>query len=142
MIKEISKFIADESGFVLGDTLQATHRTDDSPDRCSVVLESVGAGIYYDLPDKLDKMIQVISRAETYIDAGDDALVIFNALCGSVVAGSGIPLGTREILAVAPATQDYLAMTIEALADPQYTGQDEKGRYEFSTNYIFRIQNK
>lgn len=141
MIKEISKFIADESGFVLGDTLQATHRTDDSPDRCSVVLESVGAGIYYDLPDKVDKMIQVISRANTYIDANNDAIVIFKALCGSAVAGSGIPLGSREISAVAPATQDYEAMTIEALAGPQYSGQDEKGRYEFSTNYIFRIQN-
>lgn len=141
MIKEISKFIADESGFVLGDTLQATHRTDDSPDQCSVVLESVGAGIHPDLPDKLDKMIQVISRAETYITALDDALTIFNALRNSVVAGSGIPLGVREISAVAPATQDYLA-TIEALAGPQYIGQDEKGRYEFSVNYIFRIQNK
>ncbi len=141
MIKEISKFIADESGFVLGDTLQATHRTDDSPDQCSVVLESVGAGIYYDLPDKLDKMIQVISRAKTYMDALNDALVIFKALRGSVVAGSGIPLGIREILAVAPATQDYEAV-IEALTGPQYIGQDEKGRYEISTNYIFRIQNK
>ena len=140
MIKEIAVFIATESGFILGDTLQVAHRTDDSPDQCSVVLESVGAGIHPDLPDKLDKMIQVISRAETYMDALDDALVIFNALCGSV-AGSELPLGIREILAVAPATQDYEAV-IEALAGPQYIGQDEKGRYEFSTNYIFRIQNK
>ncbi len=105
------------------------------------MLESVGAGIHPDLPDKLDKMIQVTSRAKTYIDALNDALTIFNALRGSVVAGSGIPLGIREILAVAPATQDYEAV-IEALAGPQYIGQDEKGRYEFSTNYIFRIQNK
>ena len=141
MIKEISKFIADESGFILGDTIQVAHRTDDSPDQCSVVLESVGAGIHSDLPDKLDKMIQVISRAETYMDAEGDAKIIFKALCGSVVAGSGIPLGIREILAVAPATQDYEAV-IEALAGPQYIGQDEKGRYEFSVNYIFRIQNK
>ncbi len=140
MIIEISKFIADESGFVLGDTIQVAHRTPDSPDRCSVVLESVGAGIHPDLPDKLDKMIQVISRAKTYMDALNDALVIFKALRGSVVAGSGIPLGIREILAVAPATQDYEAV-IEALAGPQFIGTDEKGRFEMSCNYIFRLQN-
>jgi len=36
--------------------------------------------------------------------------------------------------------KEYEAMTIEPLATPQYIGQDEKGRYEFSTNYIFKIK--
>jgi len=36
--------------------------------------------------------------------------------------------------------EEYEAMVIEPLAPPQYIGQDEKGRYEFSTNYIFKIK--
>lgn len=140
MIKEISKFIADESGFTLGTTLQATRRTDASPDRCNVVLESGGSTVYYDLPDRVDKMIQVISRAKTYEDARDDAWTIYKALFPNLTDDS-LPLGSMTLSAIAPATQDYEAMTIEPLADPQYIGQDDKGRYEFSTNYLFRIQN-
>ena len=86
----------------------------------------------FDLPDYVGKMIQVISRAKTYFDARDDAREIFNVLHG--MAG-------WTLSAVSPATQNYEAMTIEALADPQSIGQDKKGRYEFSVNYIFRIKN-
>lgn len=96
------------------------------------MLESAGGALYFDLPDKTDKMIQVISRAKTYFHARDDAWEIFNVLHGT--AG-------WTFSAVAPATQDYEGMVIEALADPQYIGQDDKRRYEFSTNYIFRIKN-
>lgn len=140
MIKEISKFIADESGFTLGDTLQAVHRTDASPVRCSVVLESGGGVVYPDLPDRVDKMIQVISRAKKYLDARDDAWTIYKALFPNLT-GDGLPLGSMSISAIAPATQNYVAMTIEPLADPQFIGQDDKGRYEISCNYIFRIRN-
>ncbi len=140
MIKEISKFIADESGLILGDTLQVAHRTPNSPDRCSVVLESVGGSVYYDLPDRVDKMIQVISRAYKYMDARADAWTIYKALFPDLNA-SELPLGSMPIAAIAPATQNYIAMTIEPVAAPAYIGQDEKKRYEFSCNYIFRMQN-
>jgi len=133
MIKEIAAFIASKTSFVIGDTLQVGHRTQDAPDRCNVVLESAGGGLYFDLPDRVDKMIQVISRANTYLRARDDAWEIFDALHGT--AG-------WTLSAVAPAVQNYEAMTIEAVADPQYIGQDEKRRFEFSTNYIFRNQDK
>jgi len=134
MIKEIGTFIAARAGFAVGTTMQIGHRTDSSPDRCGVALESAGGGLHFDLPDRVDKMIQVISRATTYMDARDDAWTIFNALHGE--AG-----WKTDLTAIAPATQNYEAMTIEALTDPQYIGQDDKDRYEFSTNYIFRIQN-
>lgn len=134
MIKEIGTFIAARASLAVGTTMQIGHRTPSSPDECSVVLESGGAALHFDLPDRVDKMIQVISRAKTYMTARDNAWTIFNALHGE--AG-----WTTDLTAIAPATQDYEAMTIEALADPQYIGQDDKDRYEFSTNYIFRIQN-
>lgn len=132
MIKEVAAFIASKTTFVVGSTLQVGHRTQDAPDQCNVVLESAGGGLHFDLSDRVDKMIQIISRAKTYFKARDDAWEIFNVLHGA----SGWTLS-----AVAPASQDYEAMVIEALADPQSIGQDDKGRFEFSTNYIFRIKN-
>jgi hypothetical protein len=36
--------------------------------------------------------------------------------------------------------EEYEAMIIEPLATPQYIGFDEKGRAEFSCNYIFKIK--
>jgi len=38
------------------------------------------------------------------------------------------------------AESSYEIMIIEPLAPPQYIGQDEKGRYEFSTNYLMKIK--
>ena len=37
-------------------------------------------------------------------------------------------------------TEEYEIMAVEPLVTPQYIGQDEKGRYEFSTNYIFKTK--
>jgi len=38
--------------------------------------------------------------------------------------------------------KEYEAMTIAPLVTPQYIGQDEKGRWEFSCNYQFKIRKK
>lgn len=132
MIKEIAAFIARKTSLVVGTTLQVGHRTQNAPDQCSAVLEAAGGGLYFDLPDRNDKNIQVLSRANSYFRARTEAREVFAAIHGT--AG-------WTLTAVPPATQNYEAQTIEALADPQYIGQDDKGRYEFSTNYIFRIQN-
>ena len=133
MIKEIAVFISGKTSLIIGDTLQVGHRTQDAPDRCSAILESGGGKPYFDLPDRIDKTIQIISRAKTYFTARTDAWEIFDALHGT--AG-------WQISAVAPATQDYEAQVIEGISDPQYIGQDEKLRYEFSTNFIVKIKNK
>ena len=37
-------------------------------------------------------------------------------------------------------TEEYEIMVLEPLVIPQYIGQDEKRRYEFSTNYIFKMK--
>ena len=130
MIKEITQFISDETTLIIGTDLFCGHRPQTAQDRCHVVLETAGGGLYYDLPDRVDKMIQIISRAKTYFTARDDAQAVFDLLHGR--AGCAMPVITSGI--------EYEAQTIEAVADPQYIGQDEKGRYEFSTNYIFRIK--
>ena len=132
MIKEITTFIASKTSFAVGTTLLAGHRTIDAPDRCNVIIESGGGELFFNLPDRVDKVIQITSRANTYMEALADAEEIYYAIHGT--AG-------WTMSAVASATQDYEAQTIEALAPPQYKGQDERRRYEFSTNYIFRIKN-
>jgi hypothetical protein len=138
MLKAISTFIALKTGLTIGGRLQIGHRTQDSPTRCSVIMESGGGGLEPDLPDRIDKMIQVLTRAKTYFTARADARVIFNALYRDHEYGSA----GWDIPAVAPAVQDYVAMMIEPVSDPAYIGQDEKGRFEFSCNYQFLMRNK
>jgi hypothetical protein len=57
-------------------------------------------------------------------------MTAFNALHG--VANIALP--------VLVSGQAWLAQTIEAVAVPQYIGPDEKGRHEWSTNYIWRVK--
>jgi len=149
MLQEIAKFIADNTAllpvpFVVGTNLFEGHRLQDAPDRCTCILETGGGGLHFDLPDRVDKMIQVLSRAKSYFDARSDAMDIFNTLHKGIPWEDGTYSGGTAghiLTRVPPATQDYIAMTIEAVSDPQYIGQDEKRRCEFSTNYIFRIRN-
>jgi len=130
VIKEIGEFIEDKTLFDVGVDLFVGHRPQDAPDRCQVLLERSGGVVYFDLRDRIDLVIQVLSRADTYFNARDDAYTIFNTIHGT--AGWTLPTITSG--------ESYKAMTIEAQAAPQYIGQDDKGRYEFSTNYIFRCQ--
>jgi len=132
MIQEIAKFIDLRTSFKVGVTLMVGRRKQNDPDRCAVVIESGGGIVYYDLPDRADMLIQVITRAVDQMDARDDAWEIYRALHGA--AGWDLPVITSGVT--------YEAMTIEAVAPPQYIGEDEKRRFEYSTNYIFRNQDK
>jgi len=137
MLKEIAKFIEDKTAsLTIGTNLFEGHRLQDAPDRCTCILETGGGGLDFDLTDRVDKMIQVLSRGKTYFTARTDAWEVFDALHTGAYGMSG-----HTLAHVLPALQDYEAMTIEAISDPQYIGQDEKRRYEFSTNYLFKIRN-
>ena len=137
MLKEICQFIESKTSFVIGGTLQVGHRLQNAPDRCQVVLESGGGKPYFDLPKRIDKAIQVISRAKTYFNARDDAWEIYDALITNHPYGSA-----GWALPIVIVGKEYVAHVIEAISDPQYIGQDEEGRFEFSTNYIFKIRSK
>lgn len=132
MLKAICQFIEDKTSFVKGTTLQVAWRPLTAPDRCTLIAGSGGGGTIFDLPDRADKMIQALSRANTYFDAEDDAQEIYDVLHGA--AGWRLP----EVVA----GKKFQAMVIEAVSVPQYIGQDEKGRHEISTNYIFRIRSR
>ena len=131
MIKEFSTWITTRvAGLTLGGNLQVGFRALDAPVRCHTILES-GGPVYFELPDRIDYMLQIATRAANYQQARDDAWVIWKALHGT--AGWNIP-------ALTSGGQAYTAQTIEAMAAPQWIGQDEKFNHEFSCNYLIRMK--
>lgn len=129
MFREICLFIKSRTG--LGEPyIQEGHRLTTAPPRCGLISEAGGGEVFGDLPDMADVVIMIITRGMTYFEAHDDAWVFYTALHGE--AGWDMP-----VIGSGPA---WLAMTIDAISPPQYIGQDVKGRFEFSTNYIFRME--
>lgn len=130
MIQEIASWIEDETALVIGHDLFVGHRPQNAQARCTVLLERSGGVEYFDLPDKVDWALQVLSRGDTYMHAREDAMLIHALLHGA--AGWTLPVITSG--------DAYYLETCEAQAFPAYIGQDEKRNYEFSTNYICRIR--
>ena len=131
MFQEICNLIATLTGLVKGADLQVGHRVPTAPDRCTLASEAGGGESNFYIPDSMNLNIQLVMRAATYMAARDDAWAVFQRLHGT--AGWNMPNWTGT-------GPDYLAEVIEAMAVPQYIGQDGKGRFEFSTNYIFRVR--
>ena len=76
-------------------------------------------------------LIQVLSRGDTYFEARDDCWQVYEAIHSTF--GWNMPHWTGSGL-------DFLAMSVYALAIPQYIGQDENGKYQFSCNFIFHME--
>ena len=134
MIKEISTWLITKvNGLTIGMNLQVGFRAQDSPVRCHTILESGGALPAFGLTDRIDYILQIATRAADYQTARADAWTIFEAINGT----SG-----WQISSLTSGGQSYVIQTIEALAAPQYIGEDEKSAHEFSTNYIFRMRKK
>ncbi len=132
MLKAVANFIATNTSFTFGTTIQYGWRPPDAPDRCHLVSEPGPSPPDFYLPDKTDKMIQVLTRAPNMDDARNDALEVFDFLNGA--AGWELP----EIVA----GKKYFAMVIEAISQPQYIGMDESEFHEYSTNYLFKIRDR
>jgi len=128
MIKEIATYIESKTSLVIGTDLFAGWRPQDIQDTCSVIIETGGAGGSMWLSDRQDKTIQVLSRAKDYYDARGEAYKIYSILN----AGKGLTLPDLG-------DGDFRINVSEAIQIPANMGQDEKGRWEFSTNYILRI---
>ena len=129
MLKEICDWIDANSAFTLGTTLQCGHRLASAPDRCAVVQETGGGETNFDQRDMEWVQIQIVTRGETYFDARDDARTLHALIHGA----AGVEFGSSP--------NTYRA-TITAVNPPQYIGQDETRRYEFSTNYRVALYNR
>lgn len=130
MFQEICNLVADLTGLTKGADLQVGHRLPGAPDRCTLIGESGGGESNFYCPDIINLNIQAVTRAKTYFQARNDAWVVFNVLHGTA-GWNMLSVGSGP---------DYLVMAIEAMTTPQYIGQDENGRFEFSCNYIWRCE--
>ena len=131
MFKEIVTLIHDLTGFAIGTRLQYGHALQDAPVRAVLVQETGGMPNFY-CPDMIFVTIQVLCRGAKYSEARDDSYTVFEAIHGT----SNWELPRLDGLS----GEDYLAMTVEAIAAPQYIGEDDNRRHLFSTNYIFRME--
>lgn len=136
MIQEITEFIENQAGLTRDTDIFSGHRPQDAIDNCDVVLEHTGGTAFFDLPERADIVIQVLSRGDTYLTARKRAYVIYDAIFRNYVL-TGSAGWTLPIVTVG---EEYEVMVIEPLAPPQYIGQDEKPRFEFSTNYVFKTK--
>jgi hypothetical protein len=132
MFREICTLISGLTGFAIGTTIQAGRYAQNAPVRCALVQESGGATHFYPNEDMVDAGIQILTRAESYTAARDDAWTAFRALHGT--SGWNMP----RLDGVSG--EDYLVATVEALASPQYLGEDDNRRHLFSVNFVFRVQ--
>ena len=142
MIEEITTFIRDRAALLpvpviltIGTDLWIGHRPQGITDNCDVVLETTGGEAFFDLPERADPVIQVLSRGDTYFTARVRAHVIYDAIFRVHTLGSA-----GWTLPVVIAGVRYEVMVIVPLSPPQYIGQDEKLRYEFSTNYLMKTK--
>jgi len=140
MLKNICHFILGHSGLTwnLGIDFFAGHLPQKNRigallgDRVMVILERTPGGTDGFLPDYMDKMIQVWNRARTYQEASEDAQEIYDILHGA----TGWDLG-----GLVSGDNPYL-LICDALGTPApIENPGGKGLYEFSTNYLMRIEN-
>lgn len=131
MFREICEFIELHTTFIRGSTLQVGHEIQGAPDDCIIVQEVSPSGTDPYLKDRVDKMIQVISRAKTFLTAEAQAVEVFSFLHDAVAWNLPVIGGS------APALH---AAIIQAISDPYYLGEDEKRRFLFTVNFQFKIQ--
>lgn len=141
MLAQIAQWIENQAaGFTIGVNLFIGHlplkRADDTepPDRCTVLLENAGGGVYPDIPDRVDKLVQVYCRSKKYTEAQTDSETIYNLLH----ARYAFDLPDYE----AASGTEHLCMASHAQAVPAPIGQDQNDRWQFSTNFILRIRDK
>jgi len=145
MIKQLSTFILDRVG-----TVQSYWVRDvncfvghipieninglkvEGMDRICAILFNTPAALVGDLPDRADQQVQIWNRHNSWHKAREDAMAFFEVLHG----------GSQWDLPVIESGDNYNAMIIDGVASPApIQNPDSKGRFVFSTNYLFRVCN-
>lgn len=149
MLKEITTFIATKADLTIDLNIFAGHRPQGVANDCDVVLETAGGEVFFNWAKRADPVIQVLSRGKTYFTTRARAWAIYDAIYREHTAPDVTPGRVGNVYPSAgwmlplEAEEDDLTheiMIIEPLSPPQYIGQDQKLRHEFSTNYIFKIR--
>lgn len=129
MIKNITTYIKNLLGanYVIGTNIFAGFAPINIDVGHIIVIESGGVPNFY-LTDRQEKTIQVLCKATDYHAAMTLAEAVFAAIHGK--AGITLPVVDGA----------YYVNTISAISVPQSVGQDERGLFNISTNYVFKLQ--
>lgn len=137
MIQEFSQWIENKTAWRIGTDLfigeLPLRRIDGTevPSRCVAIYEDGPSTVDGQLPDRSDKEIQIWNRADDYWTAREDAFALYRLIHGR----------ENVYLPVLTSGEDYLIMVMDAVAEPAPIAKpNAKGKYEFSTNFIFRIE--
>lgn len=137
MIQEFGLFIENVSAWEIGTDLFIAElpvkrvNGTEVPERCVLIAEDGPSTVNGQLPDRVDKEIQIWNRARDYWTAKADAMALYRRLHGR--ENIWLPILTSG--------EDYLIMSLDAVAEPSPIAKpNAKGLYEFSTNYILKIE--
>ena len=123
MIKPLAQYIADEASLIIGATLHVGHRPTSAAPNCSTLLLRSPGVLNGDPSGLTERIVEVITRGDTYQTALAAAEVIFDTLARK----SGIAQG------------GYKFHVIESRA-PAYLGADPSNRHEFITGFTVRYK--
>jgi hypothetical protein len=128
--REVTQFVANETSLVLGTTLQHGAFNEESPTRCTAMIYNQVSIAYFDLPDRIDVVVEADSRDESYETARDDIEEVYNALFRRI----------DKALPVITSGNELKIQTSESNVPPTYLGVDDNKRHHWSTVSILRIK--
>jgi hypothetical protein len=131
VLKEITTYLKNQLGtsWVIGTNVFAGYIPSDKTADCVALIETGGKPNFY-LPDAPELTFQILSRAKDYQTARNNAYLVYEKLHAKV--GITLPVVVEG--------KEYYVNTMEAVSLPQSLGQDERGNFILSTNYILRLQ--
>jgi len=136
MLESITQFIENRTTTLAwGVNLFSGFWPQDTPENAVLISEPTQSPGPPEFPDQASKMISVLTRSRNYRTGFELAMEVYDGLLGTTtIAGCGHNLPQIE------SGPEYLAMTIRAVGHPGYVGEDPKWVHNFSTNYIFEIE--
>lgn len=141
MIKEVTTYILDEIGMAFWErdiTFFVGHiplKNKDGDDvatmkRFAALLETSPGATIPDLKDRVDQTFQILNYNRSYFGARDDAWTFYDLLHSS----------SQCDLPIIGAATELSAYIINAIGSPApIENPDDKGRFVFSTNYLWMI---
>ena len=129
MLKDIGTFIAANTSLTKGTTLQIYSYLQTAPERAVKIANLAGGKLYQTARNRIDYMLQVMSRAENPTHAHDDMLEVHAFLFEDGTSYRELPVGSPT----------FRIESIQPIGYPQCVGKDEKGRYVYVCNYILKI---
>lgn len=128
--REISTFIANETALVLDTTLQHGFFTEKSPEDSTAIVYGSPGEFFFDVPDRLDVIVDSVSRSQSYETARAQCEEVFNALIRRI----------DKALPVIVIGNELKIQTSEATVTPVWTGLDANKRHMWEASYILRLK--